>query len=182
MPGWRSYVRYARATATCFSRCGRPSRSAPRSARCAASCARSSGSTRRPERQLARAVALGSHLLEQLPHRGDALRPEALLPLALDLAEDIDRGLPRLAAALGELDELGAAVLRVGRALDVPALLEVGDHLAHRLRRQPRALRGVGEPGAVRVDETKPAPVALADRGMAGLVEARVEGGEARVR
>ena len=51
-----------------------------------------------------------------------------------------------LAAALGQADDLGAAVGRVRDALDVAALLEVGGDLAHRLLGHAGALGQVGQP------------------------------------
>ena len=87
-------------------------------------------------------------------------------------------GLP---AALGEADQLGAAVGGVGDALGVAAGDEVVDDLAGGLLGQARQLGEAGEPHALALDEAEDAAVGGADVGELRLLQLGPELGQQRL-
>src|SRR5579862_7435740 len=87
------------------------------------------GRTRRRKRSVRQSCrhageALGRDRLERIAERRDALLAEPVGPLLLDLVDQPDPERLRGASALGQPDDLRAAVARVRNALDVAALLE----------------------------------------------------------
>ena len=100
-------------------------------------------------------------------------RAEFLGPLRLDLGEDPPPRESGLAAALGQMDDLCAAVVGTRSALEVAKPLELGHRLADCLLREPGPLGQVGQARAVlHVDEAEDAAVALAHVAEAGALHA----------
>lgn len=72
--------------------------------------------------------------------------------LLLDLGLDLVPGLEKLLAALGEDDEGGAAVVRVGDAIDVVLTFQLGDEMAGALLLDAGALSDDGVVRALEID------------------------------
>src|SRR5436189_1714647 len=121
------------------------------------------------------AEAFGGDRLESVPQRGHALLAEAFGPVALEVVDQAAADGVGLAAPGGQADDLRAPVVRVRDSFDVAAPLQVGGRLAHRLLGHAGALGEVGESRAVRVDGAEHAPVARAEVGIAGRLDASCE-------
>src|SRR5947209_16864927 len=74
--------------------------------------------------------AFGGDRLKRRAERGDVLGAEALGPVAFDVFDQAAANRLRVAAAVGQPDDLRAAVGGVRHPLEVAALLEVAGDLA----------------------------------------------------
>ena len=95
--------------------------------------------------------------------------PTSLRPTTLDVGNAATGGGHRIAPALGQVDELGAAVGGVRPPGQIAHLLEVVDQLRRRGQAQLRAVRQLGEPDAADADVAEDLHVGIADVAVARL-------------
>jgi hypothetical protein len=98
---------------------------------------------------------------------GEALRPDDLRPVLLDLGDPVAGVVERTAAAGGRKNELGPLVGAVGPAFQIAQRLQVADQLGDGGQAQLSPARQVGEPDAVHADVAEDVQVRLPQVGVA---------------
>ena len=108
-------------------------------------------------------------MLHRLAHLRELLRAHDLRPSALDVGHAATGRGHGIAPALGQVDELGAAVRRIRPSDQVPHLLEVVDQLRGRGQAQLGSVGQLGEPDSADADVAEDLHVGIADVAVARL-------------
>jgi hypothetical protein len=101
--------------------------------------------------------------LQEPAQHGEVAPAEQSAPVLLDLSDDFPRCFLRPSAALGEADELRAAIVRIGNSLDVAQALEVVDEVDDRRLAHLGEQRELGDARATIRDVLSDRPVSGAE-------------------